>query len=146
MLLCRNYSKPGMFNRAYAPKQFKLMKNIHDRQPQVHEMQGSGVNDGNQRGDLSGLCQLRIQWEKANIEALVDKICDEACPAGMAELVQEMSWCLNVLAEETEVNVSSLYTPLWRLSNLNHLLVMLSISRRNVKLYEGEMDRLGDVR
>lgn len=116
-----------MFNRAYAHKHFKSMENIHEQQAEV-------LN-----GDLRGFHQFRIQQERANIEALLDKICEEACPAGMAEVVQEMSWCLSVLAEETEINVNSLLTPLWRLSNLHHLLLMLSASKRNIRSHEKEM-------
>lgn len=94
-------------------------------------------------GDPIGFYMHNIRREEERIRELVDRIVSEACPAGMAKLLEQMINCVQVLDEETDLIVSELLDDVWRLANLNHLLVQLHSSKRNILAYEKEIALLG---
>src|SRR5690606_34610612 len=108
----------------------------HNKQSQMAEQEILMAMTG---GDPHGFYTHNILREEEKIRELVEQLVNEACPSGMAKMLEQMISCVQVLDEETDVVVTELLDDVWRLANLNHLLVQLHTSKRNIRAYEKEI-------
>ncbi len=91
-------------------------------------------------GDPVSFYTHNIRREQEKIRDLVEQLVSEACPVGMAKMLEQMISCVQVLDEETDVMVSELMDDVWRLAHLNHLLVQLHSSKKRMDVYEQELE------
>ncbi len=113
------------------------MENLHNKQPRAALIAMIGGDPGER--PPAGFYTHNIQREEDRIRELVDRIVDEACPVGMAKLLEQMINCVQVLDAETDLIVSELMDDVWRLANLNVLLVQLHTSKKNILEYRKEL-------
>ncbi len=109
----------------------------YNNQPQAVEQETLLALTG---GDPVGFYMHNIRREEERIRELVEQLVSEACPVGMAKMLGQMISCVQVLDEETDVITNELMDDVWRLANLNHLLVQLHSSKKRIGAYEKELE------